>query len=509
MVVTQKNIISKSSSSRRNSKNIHIPKDVYSSVVCVIVNGNDFDVRYPHLSHNTFSAHGTGFFIDLNGHILTCAHVVMDAHEILIEITSEGKKLYKAELLGICPNDKYDLALLRIKDYVNKTFCLLNNSNTSLSIQNGDDIFAVGYPLSRSSLKQSKGVISGGDRCNYQIDAAINGGNSGGPVFKYGYVIGVVSSCIPSAQGISYAVPIERFYCLGSIIYNKKKLIYMPDTIGFSYQSTYPEWLHHHNYPCKNSEIISKRLNVDKTKLCGVYISDIDIYSWFGRSGLRKGDVLCKIGKHDIDMYGDTDMHWLNMRMNISNLIYNLNLEEEIFIEYWSFKKKEKIISKLKIKEDRPAISYIYPAIEKIDYEIIAGMIVMPLTCEHRARHLLKYKNFNNIRQKAIIISQVLSPSYLSSFDTRNKHINNSINFSIISEVNDQKTKTLNQFRKAMVKPLGANYNKYIKLKIGDERDKIIVILPLNTIMNEELDLQKRVGYQLSNIFNTWQNEIK
>ncbi|MBI3737716.1 MAG: trypsin-like peptidase domain-containing protein [Chloroflexi bacterium] len=163
---------------------------------------------------------GSGVVIDDAGDILTSLHVVADASEIRVTFadgTESGAQI-------IVKQSEHDIAVLR-PDRLPALLvpAVLGNPN---AMRVGDEAFVVGNPFGLYS-SMSAGVISGFDRTfqppnsnqklegMIQIDAAVNPGNSGGPLLnRYGEVIGIVTGIVnPTDQnffiGIGFAVPID------------------------------------------------------------------------------------------------------------------------------------------------------------------------------------------------------------------------------------------------------------------------------------------------------------
>ena len=142
------------------------------------------------LEDNIFTGSGTGFFISSEGHFITNNHVV--EHCNLINVNYRGNNS-KAKILA---KDRInDLSLLKADIQPIDNFNISNQDAKLL-----DDIYVAGYPFGKavsSSVKVTKGVVSAltGSNDNYalvQIDAAIQPGNSGGPIInKSGNVVGV------------------------------------------------------------------------------------------------------------------------------------------------------------------------------------------------------------------------------------------------------------------------------------------------------------------------------
>jgi serine protease Do len=157
------------------------------------------------------SSLGSGFVIDAEGLVVTNNHVINEAEEITV-VFNDGARL-KAEVVG--RDTKTDIALLRIKPDKPLKFVKFGDSD---KLRLGEWVIAIGNPFSLGG-SVSAGIVSARNRDiqsgpydNYiQTDAAINRGNSGGPLFNLeGEVIGVNTAIIsPSGGsiGIGFAVP--------------------------------------------------------------------------------------------------------------------------------------------------------------------------------------------------------------------------------------------------------------------------------------------------------------
>ncbi|MBN2629540.1 MAG: Do family serine endopeptidase, partial [Rhodobacteraceae bacterium] len=148
---------------------------------------------------------GSGFVISEDGYIVTNNHVIENADEIEIEFFS-GKRL-KAKLVGTDP--KTDIALLKVDSPEPLPWVPFGNSDT---MRVGDWVVAMGNPLGQG-FSVSAGIVSARNRAlsgtydDYiQTDAAINRGNSGGPLFNVdGQVVGV-NTAILSPNGGSIGI---------------------------------------------------------------------------------------------------------------------------------------------------------------------------------------------------------------------------------------------------------------------------------------------------------------
>jgi S1-C subfamily serine protease len=165
---------------------------------------------------------GTGFIVSQEGMVLTNAHVVSDEKADYTILTNDGKK-YPASVLA--RDATRDLAVMKIEEKPDsKSFPTLELGDSD-KLQIGQTVIAIGNALGEFRNTVSVGVISGlGRRVTasgggtvetledvIQTDAAINRGNSGGPLFNLkGEVIGVNFAMAEAAENIGFAIPINK-----------------------------------------------------------------------------------------------------------------------------------------------------------------------------------------------------------------------------------------------------------------------------------------------------------
>ncbi|MCB1366407.1 MAG: Do family serine endopeptidase [Rhodobacteraceae bacterium] len=152
------------------------------------------------------SALGSGFIISEDGYIVTNNHVIEDADDVMVELYSGGE--LRAKVIGTDP--KTDIALLKVETDEPLPFVRFGDSDIA---RVGDWVLAVGNPLGQG-FSVSAGIISARNRAlrgTYddfiQTDAAINRGNSGGPLFNMdGDVIGVNTAILSPNGGGSIGI---------------------------------------------------------------------------------------------------------------------------------------------------------------------------------------------------------------------------------------------------------------------------------------------------------------
>lgn len=160
---------------------------------------------------------GSGFFITSDGYLITNYHVISDMVEkkyegysrLYIKLAEDPETRIPAKVVGY--DATLDLALLKTEIEAPYVF-ILGSSN---ELQVGDKVFAIGSPLGLEKTLTS-GIISSTDRNLFtvghvfQLDAAVNSGNSGGPLIdETGKVQAVVFAGVPNYQGLNFAIPIE------------------------------------------------------------------------------------------------------------------------------------------------------------------------------------------------------------------------------------------------------------------------------------------------------------
>lgn len=163
---------------------------------------------------------GTGFIVSEDGITVTNKHVVSDTAAEYTAITADGKK-YPAKVLALDPNQ--DLAVVKIAPEAGQKFPAVKLGDSS-NLQIGQSVIAIGNALGEFNNTVSVGVISGlqrsitaggGGRSEtlenlIQTDAAINEGNSGGPLLNLkGEVIGVNTAIASNAQNVGFVLPVN------------------------------------------------------------------------------------------------------------------------------------------------------------------------------------------------------------------------------------------------------------------------------------------------------------
>ena len=222
---------------------------------------------------------GSGFIINEEGYILTNYHVIQGAQEISVTLSNDVTTT--AQVVNYDENQ--DVAMIKITDESVEIPATVELGDSD-ALQPGEEVIAIGTPLSTElSSTVTKGIISATSRSVavesgvtmnlIQTDAAINAGNSGGPLVNTkGEVVGINSSKISgeAVEGIGFSIPIndikDKIESLSKPILN----------LGISVRTI--------------DEALSKQLNMEQ----GLYIVEVTEFSSAEKAGLKAGDIIVK-----------------------------------------------------------------------------------------------------------------------------------------------------------------------------------------------------------------------
>ena len=286
------------SSGTTSSANGMQPSDIYD-LACKQVVGISSEITYRNYfgMSSTSAVSGTGFVLTSDGYILTNYHVIEDAYSSNADITvmmHDGTE-YTASIIGF--EEDNDVAVLKI-DADNLTPVTIGDSD---DMKVGDEVYAVGNPLGELDFSMTTGYVSALDRLittstdseainMFQFDAAVNSGNSGGPVYNTnGEVIGIVTAKYSETgvEGLSFAIPINDAASIAEDLITKGYVTgkaYMGVSVRNDYNSMYANY---YGWPL------------------GAMIAEVNEGSCAEAAGIKTGDIITKVGDTDVESYSD------------------------------------------------------------------------------------------------------------------------------------------------------------------------------------------------------------
>jgi len=344
------------------------------------------DDQAPNRAPRRVSSLGSGFIVDPSGIVVTNNHVIADADEITVILT-DGTRL-KAELVG--KDQKTDLAVLRVKPTKPLKAVKFGDSD---KIRLGEWVIAIGNPFSLGG-SVTAGIVSARNRdinsgpydSYIQTDAAINRGNSGGPLFNLdGDVIGVNTAIIsPSGGsiGIGFAVPSKVVQAVTGQLQQFGEI--HRGWLGVKIQQVTDE--------------IAESLNLKPTR--GALVAGIDDKGPAKPAGIEAGDVIVKFDGKDIKEMRD-----------LPRIVADTAVGKDVEVVIVRKGKEEKKTVRLgRLDDDKPVKASVKssPPEEKSVVQKSLGLQLSGMTDELRK----KYKIKDSV--KGVVITGVDSGSVAS-----------------------------------------------------------------------------------------------
>lgn len=422
--------------------------------IITVSNIPDYLRPWQMLGQNTIS--GSGCIIEGN-RILTNAHIISNATFIQVNKSGETTK-YTAKILAV--DHECDIAILTVDD---KNFF---RNSFPISIggvpEPGEKVKVYGFPVGGDKLSVTEGVVSRIEIGQYshslrnflmiQIDAAINQGNSGGPVLKDDKIVGVAFQSMEKAQNIGYAIPsliVKHF--LEDLKDNDYKGF---PTLGISTQGL-------------ENESYRKKLGMKKGQT-GVIVREIE-YGAPSYGILREDDVILSI--NGIKIENDGTVPYGRSRLDLSFITDLKFVGDKITIEV--LRDKQPLKLNIKMKNYIPIV----PRTEydvKPTYYIYGGLVFTKLTVNYvyglwnqmnRRPGILDriiYEIATPEKKQIVVLQQVLA-------DEINKGYHDFSNL-IVKKVNDQEISDITD----LIQKIENNKDEFLEIELED-KNKIIL----------------------------------
>lgn len=461
----------------------HVQERAKDTVVQVFVQTASFNWLEPYKSPRQGRSSGSGFFIDSQGYIVSNFHVIDEGVDIKIQIPSLGKEQFAVEVVGVCPDRDISLLKLtpssyaKIKEALGKIPYL--EFGSSDQVVRTQEILALGYPLGQERVKSTQGIVSGREHVwgeSYiQITAALNPGNSGGPSLNAaGMVVGINTARVPTAQNIGYIIPIDE---VKSVIADLQKVpLLRKPVLGCEF-----------NYGTRSMAEFLKNPAPG-----GLYLARIYKDSLLERAGVLAGDMIYEINGYRVDVYGEMNVPWSEDKVPVAALLNRLELGDHLHIVLFRHGEKKEVVVDFSHTKPLPIRTY-YPEYEKIDYEIIGGMVVMELTINHLEKleavnpGLCKYRKRQYQYNPCLIITNIFANSQAQQ--ARVVGVGD-----ILEEVNGVPVQTLRDFRESASVP-----GQFMTFKTDDQK---FMVWPRADVVAEEDKISSKYVYKKSLLLN-------
>ena len=454
---------------------------VKKALVKVYTSHQLFDYLSPWQYGQSANSTATGFIID-GERIITNAHAVLNSKFLQVRKEGDSKK-YKAVVKFT--SEEYDLALVEIEDKSFFKGTVPLKLGTLPEIQ--EKLTVYGYPLGGDKLSTTQGIVSRMEHNTYtltnrkfligQTDAAINSGNSGGPVVSKGKVAGVAFAGLNSADNIGYFIPVN-------ILNN-----FLEDIKDGKYDGS-PllgvEW----------SELESpshRRMLGIEAKTGGILIKKVFKNSPF-EGVLQKNDVLMKLDNYPIEYDGTiefrknekTDFSYVNQQKK-----YGDNLSYEII--------RDKKTKTGQVKLEKKDIKYTVVTEVTIEtppsYMVYGGLLFEPLTSNYMAGVIEKLGSvydreelYKDYKELVVLVRVLPFDVNLGYTDAENE---------IIVKVNGEKYKDFKDFAQK-VKNIKSGFIVFE----NDNGDEIVLDV-------KEVEEQREALMQNYNISSDMSDDIK
>ncbi len=281
-------------------------QELESAVVKLHTTRRNPDFLQPWTKRAPEELSGSGVLLS-DGRILTNAHVVMYARQVYVQPYQSSDK-FSAEVEVLAPG--IDLAVLTLDDP--SAFAGVQAPEIEAALPRAQDPVSVyGYPMGGSELSITEGIVSRIEYDDYyfetaaariQVDAALNPGNSGGPVFSDGRVIGLVFSGIREADNIGYIIPSEEV------------LRFLDDAADGTYDGI----------PRVTGEFVTLENDALRARLgAGDDVTGLVVRRAGAGSPLEEWDVVMRVGDHDISNDGKVQVS-AGLRMNFRYMVPQL-----------------------------------------------------------------------------------------------------------------------------------------------------------------------------------------
>jgi len=423
---------------------------------------------------------GSGYFIDNDSlewdlkhskhlHLVTNAHVAMDAIRLTIRLPATGLLPIKASVVGLSPPDEHDIALLRVDD-VDELLATLKRKTgkdeiasalTRLPLGDSDDVhsgaqlMALGYPEGLPGVKSTLGVMSGYQEMSrklyMQMTTPINPGNSGGPLLSLsGQVIGMNTAGITGSESIGFAIPMAIIKAVLPVLSTHR--VYERPVFGIVMDPT--------------ASGMNELFGEDDLpeKATGQYISQVYKGSIAAKAGMKVGDVVYEFGGMPVSRRGQMFLKPIHTFVSLDGWLGRIPLGTDVECKVWRDGKSVELHLKYANLAPLAIPLIVEGGLHKQDYEIRGGLVFSPLTqnfvktmstpidvgssAEIPSAHMLKFAEYpDNNEASKVVIADVIASSLAEATKVFTAAM-------VVDEVNKRKVATMDDLCTALEHPV-------------------------------------------------------
>ena len=539
-----------------------IQRKLRNSVVQIFVTRGEYNILEPYATPTIREARGSGFLITDEGHILTNAHVVAGLIRCYVRSEQSENQNIRVDLIAVCPNK--DVAMLKchpddlglLGEYQPMEFADDHHLDPM------SKVMAVGYPLGRERIKFTEGITSGyetsdaegdnGPQSYIQIDAALNPGNSGGPLINQeGKVVGINSAGIPSAQNTNFAIPTRVVLSVARELFARDngtplrdndrsregltplRKIVEPTSLGMTFQRVTNAHFEQIGF-------------VNEADIIGLRVKDVVPGCPFKE--IRAGDILRAISyadpynhdsAFDIDNYRDgqcircgdeadtgieisrTDTIRLfvnsvydkeseftsGRKVSLKEMMDGIPIDTPLTLEIVRPSLKgsatQKIVTTSGIfrSVDSMKIVKVYPPIDKLDYLLFGGAVWVPLNANlvealATTKYICEFQSFDKRYQRRVIVTRIFPMTDIATMESVNPTES-------ITMIDKTKIETLEDMKEALL--ASARKGKYVTITLHSGKE---IILDIRRSASQDREVRKQFGIPEDN-FSQKMNELK
>lgn len=501
-----------------------------NSVVQIMAVNGKFNIPEPYFPVREVESRGSGFFIDIEGYILTNAHVVTAPLSFTFRTEATGNEILYADLIAIC--HAKDVALLKARPEsivkIGKIVPFMFADDHQC--KQTQRVIALGYPLGKERLTIASGDITGydapdpeehsGSQSYIQTNIPVNPGSSGCPMVNAeGKVVGIISAGIPSAQAqnTNYAIPTRVVLSILRELFSREgtnKPLVLPPRLGMIFQ----------RITLQHFESIGV---IDEEDQIGLRITELNNHCPYdvGEHGVTVGDVLQVIKYADpyhepktfevdtyksgvcyrcndnpdtfimITRFGDVKVYGIDdeekeftrdRKVALSDVLDTIPFGTTLTLDLLDTRPdvKEKVFTVKGpfICRNDSGIRKLYPPFDELDYVIFGGCVWIPLSSNvmevaGTTKNLCRFLPHHERETQHIMLSKIFSDN-----DTNNTEALEVTE--ILTYVNDSEVQTLDELRERLIEivksetyiSLVTNMDKEIVLNVKKalEQDKAI-----------------------------------